>query len=60
MSYGKMNMNLIKKYGLDSKVVLTFRLMWISYRYSQKKKVSYSDIEKYYNHYMDQKIGQKS
>lgn len=60
ISYGKMSMNLIKKYGLDSKIVLTFRLMWTSYRYAQNKnRVSYSDIEEYYNHYMNPKIGKR-
>lgn len=46
MTYGQMMTNLMKKFGAESREVLTFRLMWISYK--SKGKVTYEQMKEYY------------
>lgn len=50
MTYGQMMTDLMKKFGVESREVLTFRLMWISYK--SKGKVTYAQMKEYYEKIM--------
>lgn len=57
MRYNEMCLNLKNKYGIDSKELLKLRLMWLSYRGSGK--VTFQEIEEYYNKKMNPTIARK-
>ena len=50
MTYEQMMTDLMKKFGAESREVLIFSLMWISYK--SKGKITYAQMKEYYEKIM--------